>query len=49
MSPYVLEELNKEIDEMLELDVIEPSQSPWCSSVLLVNKKNGENSILLYK
>jgi hypothetical protein len=42
MSPYVLEALNKEIDEMLELDVIEPSQSPWCSNVLLVNKKNGE-------
>jgi hypothetical protein len=28
MSPFVLEALNKEIDGMLELDVIEPSQSP---------------------
>jgi hypothetical protein len=35
MSPYVLEALNKEINEMLELDVIEPSQSPCCSNVLL--------------
>lgn len=42
MSPYMLEILNKELDKMLELGVVEPSQSPWCSPVLLVRKANGE-------
>ena len=34
--------LNEELDEMLKLGVVEPSNSPWCSPVLLVKKKNGE-------
>jgi len=42
LSPYMLEILNKELDKMLELGVVEPSNSPWCSPVLLVRKANGE-------
>lgn len=42
MSPYMSQILNKEVDEMLRLGVIEPSQSPWSSPVLLVKKPNGE-------
>lgn len=42
MSPYLLKILNKELDDMLRLDVVEPSNSPWCSPVLLVKKSSGE-------
>lgn len=42
MSPYMQKILNEELDEMLKLGVVEPSNSPWCSPVLLVKKKNGE-------
>lgn len=41
LSPAMQVHLNKEIDEMLELGVIEPSNSPWNSPVLLVKKKDG--------
>ena len=42
MSPYMSQILNRELDEMLQLGVVEPSQSPWSSPVLLVKKSNGE-------
>lgn len=42
MSPYMTKIMYDEIDEMLRLGVIEPSNSPWCSPVLLVKKKNNE-------
>ena len=35
------EVVNKEVQLMLDLDVIEPSVSPWNSPVLLVTKKDG--------
>ena len=37
----VREGMRKEIDEMLRLGVIEPSESPWASPVVLVPKKDG--------
>lgn len=43
MSPYMLKILNDELDEMLKLDVVEPSNSPYSSPVLLVKKSNGEH------
>lgn len=39
MSPYMLKILIEELDEMLQLRVVEPSDSPWNSPVLLVKKK----------
>lgn len=42
MSPYMMKQLNKELDEMLSLGVVEPSNSPWCSPVILVKKRCGE-------
>lgn len=42
MSPYMLKIMNKELDEMLKLGVVEPSHSPWNSPVLLVKKATGE-------
>lgn len=39
MSPYMMKILNEELDDMLHLGVVEPSNSPWCSPVILVKKK----------
>lgn len=43
VSPYVQEKINKELDKMLQLGVVERSQSPWSSPVVLVKKSNGES------
>ena len=42
MSPYMSKILNEELNDMLKLGVVEPSNSPWCSPVLLVKKPTGE-------
>lgn len=34
-------EVQKEIDDMKSMGVIEPSESPWCSPIVLVRKKDG--------
>lgn len=47
LSPFMLGHLNKSIDEMLRLGVIEPSKSPWNSPVLLTPKKNGSYRCVL--
>lgn len=41
MSPEKLKELHKEVDKMLEMDVITPSESPWNNPVLMVPKTDG--------
>ena len=40
MSPYELEQLKEQLDEMLSKGWIIPSDSPWSSPVLFVKKKN---------
>lgn len=47
MSPYMLKILNEELDEMLRLGVVEPSNSPYCSPVLLVKKPDGSHRFCL--
>ena len=41
MSPAELDELKKQLDELLKKGHIKPSTSPWGSPVLFVKKKNG--------
>lgn len=41
-SPAQKAEIDKQIQDMLNSDIIEPSTSPWASPVVLVKKKNGD-------
>lgn len=48
MSPYVLKEVNAEVDRMLELDVIEEAHfSPWNNPLVAVKKKTGKYRVCL--
>jgi hypothetical protein len=42
ISPHRLVELNKQVDLMLEQDVVEPSTSAWNNPTLFTPKANGE-------
>ncbi|XP_052692422.1 uncharacterized protein LOC128170699 isoform X2 [Crassostrea angulata] len=42
--PYSMEEtVNKEVSDMLKMNIIESSDSPYCSPVVIVPKKDGTN------
>lgn len=41
VSPVIQAHIDKELDEMLSKDIVERSNSPWSSPVLLVKKKDG--------
>ena len=41
VSPAIQEIMNEELEKMLKLGVVEPSQSPWSSRVLLAPKSDG--------
>ena len=41
-SPEAEKEINRQVEEMLDNDIIEPCMSPWSSPVVLVPKKTGE-------
>jgi hypothetical protein len=41
LSPVKQAEADRQIKDMLERDIIEPSTSPWSSPITLVTKKNG--------
>lgn len=42
VSPYLQEEINREVDRMLALGVIEPASSPWSNPIVAVRKANGK-------
>ncbi|PKA59160.1 RNA-directed DNA polymerase like [Apostasia shenzhenica] len=41
MAPKELEELKRQLQEMLNLEFIRPSVSPWGAPVLFAKKKDG--------
>ena len=41
IPPSLLEEVRTHINDMLEVGAIQPSNSPWCNAVVLVQKKDG--------
>ncbi|KAL0411105.1 UNVERIFIED_CONTAM: Transposon Ty3-G Gag-Pol polyprotein [Sesamum latifolium] len=41
MAPVELQELKKQLEELLEKGFIQPSTSPWGAPVLFVKKKDG--------
>ena len=41
LPPHRREEVSKLLDDMLKKDIIQPSDSPWASPIVLVTKKNG--------
>ena len=41
ISPACSLEVQKLLNEMLKNDVIQPSNSPWSSPIILVHKKDG--------
>ena len=43
MTPHKLDACRKEIETLLEYDMIEPSKSPWACGVVMVKKK-GDSS-----
>ena len=46
--PYAMKEvIDKEIDSMLALDIIEPSTAAYASPIVIVKKPNGENRVCL--
>lgn len=47
VSPAVQAEINCEIDRMLNLGVIEESESPWCSPMAVVQKSTGKTRLCL--
>jgi hypothetical protein len=46
-APKQLEVIDREVDKMLLQDVIEPSNSPWSSLVVMVTKKDGSAQVCL--
>ena len=42
IPPSQYEEVRKHLQEMLDIGAIRPSDSPWCSALVLVKKKSGE-------
>ena len=46
MNPQELEELKKQLDDMLRKGLIRPSASPWGSPVIFVDKRDGTTRLL---
>ena len=42
IPPHLMDEVKKELKNMLKVGVIKPSESPWSNAVVLARKKQGE-------
>ena len=40
-SPKIIEYMDKELDELLEADMVEPSASEWSNPIFMVTKSDG--------
>lgn len=47
VSPIIQEKMGKQLQRMIDLNVVEPSFSPWCSPVVLVKKKDGGDRLCI--
>lgn len=47
VSPYVQKEIDKELNRMLNLGVIQPSTSPWSNPIVTVKKPDGSVRLCL--
>ena len=47
LAPVELEELKKQLNELLEKGLIRPSKSPWGAPVLFVKKKDGSKRLCI--
>ena len=45
LNPEARKELDRQIDRLLEADNIEESDSPWCSSEVLLKKRNNTHRL----
>ena len=42
IPPPLLEKVRTHVNDMLQARAIQPSSSPWCSAVVLIQKKDGD-------
>ena len=47
MTPHKPEACRKEIEMLMEYDMIEPSKSPWACGVVMAKKKGGNSSFVV--
>lgn len=46
-SPYMQEIINKELDRMIKLEIVEPSSSPWANPISMCAKEERKDEIML--
>ncbi|UYV61758.1 hypothetical protein LAZ67_1006359, partial [Cordylochernes scorpioides] len=46
VSPVERRAIQSEVDKMMKMGIVQPSESPWSSPVVLVKKKDGNDDVL---